>query len=231
MAELTLSRGLTNSFSIFETYYQYHFPDLSHSTISWIGSLQLFLTLFVGVPTGKYLDAGYIRPVVVAGVAFEVVGMVLTSFCKEFWQLVLAQGVCVGIGCGMLAFTSAAVIPFYFTKRRMLAAGTVSTGSSIGKSTRATLAPEMVLLTSYATAGVVYPLMMRELFDKVGFGWAVRTLSLVMLVTLSISLVLLKPHAKHTKDVPMFNMAFLCDTPYTLFILGRPLCLVLRDQN
>lgn len=85
------------------------------------------------MPTSKYLDAGYIRPVVMTGIAFEVVGMVLTSFCNEFWQLALAQGVCVGIGCGMLAFTSAAVIPFYFTKRRMLAAGCVSTGSSIGK--------------------------------------------------------------------------------------------------
>jgi hypothetical protein len=70
-------------------------------------------------------------------------------------------------------------------------------------------------------AGVVYPLMMRELFDRVGFGWAVRALSLVMLVTLSISLVLLEPHAKNVKDVPLFDMAFLRDTPYTLFILGR----------
>jgi MFS family permease len=73
------------------------------------------------------------RPVVVAGILFEVVGMLLTSFSREFWHLILAQGICVGIGCGTLAFTSAAVIPFYFTKRRMLAAGTVSTGSSVGK--------------------------------------------------------------------------------------------------
>jgi MFS family permease len=107
-------------------------PTLSHSTLSWIGSLQLFLTLFVGVFAGRLLDAGYMRGVVVAGIVFEVGGMLATSFCRDFWHFVVAQGVCVGMGSGLLAFTSAAVIPFYFEKRRMLAAGVVSTGSSVG---------------------------------------------------------------------------------------------------
>lgn len=126
--------GLTNSFSIFETHYMHTFPHLSHSTISWIGSLQLFLTLFIGVFAGKAIDGGYVRTVVVTGIVFEVVGMLTTSFCREFWHVVLTQGVVVGMGSGMLAFTSAAIIPFYFVKRRMLAAGVVSTGSSVGES-------------------------------------------------------------------------------------------------
>lgn len=130
---LTILRGLTNSFAIFETYYTHEFPDLSHSSIAWIGSLQLFLTLFIGVFAGRFLDSGHVRAVVVTGITFEVVGMLMTSFCERYWQLVLAQGICVGIGCGMLAFTSAAIIPYYFVKRRMLAAGIVSTGSSIGE--------------------------------------------------------------------------------------------------
>jgi hypothetical protein len=69
--------------------------------------------------------------------------------------------------------------------------------------------------------GVVYPLMMRELFDKVGFGWAVRIGSLVMLGTLESSLVLLKPHARNAKKGKLFDVAFLRDVPYTLFILGE----------
>ena len=125
--------GLTNSFSIFETHYIHVFPHISHSTISWIGSLQLFLTLFIGVFAGKAIDGGHVRVVVVTGIIFEVAGMLGTSWCKEFWQVVLCQGVVVGMGSGMLAFTSAAVIPHYFVKRRMLAAGVVSTGSSVGE--------------------------------------------------------------------------------------------------
>ena len=95
--------------------------------------MQLFLTLFVGVFAGWLLDRGYLRSVLITGIAFEVIGMVMTSLCDTYWQLLLAQGICVGIGSGMLAFTSAAIIPFYFTERRMLAAGIVSTGSSIGR--------------------------------------------------------------------------------------------------
>jgi len=63
--------------------------------------------------------------------------------------------------------------------------------------------------------------MMRELFEKVGFGWAVRILSFVMLATLLISLAVLKPHTKIKKNVPLFKLAFLRDTPYTLFIIGK----------
>ncbi|KAF1947196.1 major facilitator superfamily transporter [Clathrospora elynae] len=194
--------GLTNSFSIFETHYKRQFRTISHSNIAWIGSLQLFLTLFIGVFAARYLDGGHVRAVVVTGILFQVAGMLLTSFSNRFWQFVLVQGVCVGVGSGTLAFTSAAIIPFYFTKRRMLAAGVVSTGSSV--------------------AGVVYPLMMRELFQKVGFGWAVRILSLVMLATPSVSLVVLKPQytIKQKKNGPLFNAAFLRDTPYTLFIIS-----------
>lgn len=126
-------RGLTNSFSIFESHYTTLFPSLTHSTLSWPGSLQLFLTLFIGAFTSRYLDAGYLRPVVAIGIAFEVAGMLATSFCREFWQLVLAQGVVVGVGSGMLAFTSAAVVPFWWVRWRMGVAGLVSTGSSVGK--------------------------------------------------------------------------------------------------
>ncbi|KAK7185495.1 MFS general substrate transporter [Paraphaeosphaeria sporulosa] len=192
--------GLTNSFSIFETYYNQKFQHISHSNISWIGSMQLFLTLFVGVFAGWLLDRGHLRIVLVTGIAFEVVGIAMTSLCTTYWHLLLAQGVCVGIGSGTLAFTSAAIIPFYFAKRRMLAAGIVSTGSSV--------------------AGVVYPLMMRELFDKVGFAWAVRVLALVMLGGLSMSLVILRPHSSARKERALLRSDLLRDAPYTIFIVS-----------
>jgi hypothetical protein len=56
---------------------------------------------------------------------------------------------------------------------------------------------------------------------RIGFGWAVRVLALVMLVTLSLALVLLKSHAKHASNAPLFDLSFLRDVPYTLFILGK----------
>jgi hypothetical protein len=69
--------------------------------------------------------------------------------------------------------------------------------------------------------GAVLVCEARELFDKVGFGWAVQIGSLVMLGTLGSSLVLLKPHARNVKKGKLFDVAFLRDVPYTLFILGE----------
>lgn len=63
--------------------------------------------------------------------------------------------------------------------------------------------------------------MMRELFDKVGFGWAVRILGFVMLGGLSMSLLLLKPHAQVRKKRAIVQSTLLRDTPYTIFIFGR----------
>lgn len=63
--------------------------------------------------------------------------------------------------------------------------------------------------------------MMRELFAKVGFGWAVRSLALIMLVALCTSLVVLKPHTQKKQSGPLFKFEMLRDSSYTLFILGK----------
>jgi hypothetical protein len=63
--------------------------------------------------------------------------------------------------------------------------------------------------------------MLRELFERVGFGWAVRVLSLVMLVTLGVSLMLLRPQKRNERRGRMFDMGMLRDGSYTLFILGE----------
>lgn len=127
-------RGLTNSFGVFETFYT---EDLlktsSASAISWIGSIQLFLTMVVGVFAGWFLDAGYLQPLLLAGSFLEVFGMFMTSLCTKYWQVLLAQGICVGLGSGLLGLTSVAVIPLYFSKKRMIALGIAATGSSLGQ--------------------------------------------------------------------------------------------------
>jgi MFS family permease len=67
------------------------------------------------------------------GTIFEVVGLLATSFSTKFWQLFLAQGVCVGIGSGMLGLLPVAVIALYFEDKRMLATGIAATGASFGE--------------------------------------------------------------------------------------------------
>jgi hypothetical protein len=56
----------------------------------------------------------------------------MTSLAKEFWQTMLAQGIGIGIGTGLIFLPALSVISQYFLKRRSLALGIVTTGSSVG---------------------------------------------------------------------------------------------------
>lgn len=62
-------------------------------------------------------------------------GMIVTGLCSRYWQLLLAQGMMVGLGSGLLFLPSIAVLPQYFEKRRALATGIDSSGSAIGART------------------------------------------------------------------------------------------------
>lgn len=126
-------RGLPNFFGAFETYYTtVLLPTSRPSSIAWIGSTQLFLSMLIGLFAGRLLDTGYARLVFVVGSFLEVFGMLMTSVCHQHWQLLLSQGICVGIGSGLLGQTSLVVIPLYFKSRRMIAIGIAATGASLG---------------------------------------------------------------------------------------------------
>ncbi len=86
----------------------------------------------MGVITGVLFDHGYLRSLLYTGSFLVVLGMVLTGLCSEYWQLLLSQGILVGVGTGCLFLPSVAVLPQYFEKKRGLATGIGSSGSAIG---------------------------------------------------------------------------------------------------
>ena len=87
----------------------------------------------LGILVGPLYDYGYLRSLVATGAVLVIVGMLMTGLCSQYWQLLLAQGVVVGLGSGFLFLPSIAVLPQYFEKRRALATGIGSSGSAIGK--------------------------------------------------------------------------------------------------
>lgn len=127
--------GLTNSYGTFQTYYSSDaspIPSYASSSLSWIGSVQSFLTMFMGSLAGPLVDAGYMRTALIAGTCLEVVGLLATSFSTQLWQLFLFQGLTVGLGSGMLSTASLTIIPLYFQKKKMTASGIAASGSAIG---------------------------------------------------------------------------------------------------
>ena len=95
--------------------------------------MQGFLLLMIGVVTGPIYDAGHFQALIRTGSFLVVFGMMMTSLCTQYWQVMLAQGVCIGLGSGCIFVPSFALLPQYFTKRRALATGFAVSGSSVGK--------------------------------------------------------------------------------------------------
>lgn len=190
-----------NAFGVFQTYYENN--PLWHQTasnISWIGSIQAFLLLIIGVVTGPAYDAGYFRALITTGAVLIPLGFMMTSLAKEYWQTMLAQAFCIGIGNGCLFIPSVAILPQYFSTRKALANGVAASGSSFG--------------------GVIYPIVFRRVQQQLGFGWATRILGFISFVTVWFSVLVMRPrvmpkHKRHLTDLAAFK-----EVPYTLFCIG-----------
>jgi nitrate/nitrite transporter NarK len=82
--------------------------------------------------SGRALDAGRILPsTIMVGIVFQLVGIFTMSVAKTYWQLLLTQGICTGIGGGIFFVLIVGLCNTYFAKRRGLALGTVTSGNSL----------------------------------------------------------------------------------------------------
>lgn len=180
-SSLTVFRGLINAFGVFQEYYSSIDPPIStNSSISWTGTVQIFLLLLAGSATGKLVDSGLARRMASAGGVVITLAMILTSFSGEFtsdhrprfYQIFLSQGALSGLGMSLLLVPSTAVVPTYFVAQRALAVGLANTGASVG--------------------GIVYPILTRQLLGLLGFSWTVRAIALVVAITAGLGALFLR---------------------------------------
>lgn len=191
--------GIVNSFGLFQTYYTTALGR-APSDISWIGSVQIFLLFFVGALTGRLTDAGYFRHVFLLGVAFQLVGIFTASVASAYWQLLLAQGICLGLGNGCLFCPCMSTLSTYFRRRRSLAIGIAACGS--------------------ATGGLVFPSMVRQLAPVQGFPAALRAIGYVQVATFVVVVVFLRQRIPPRKSGPLVEWRAFAEGEYTLYALG-----------
>ena len=193
--------GLLNTFGVFQTYYESGtlFKE-SSSNIAWIGGIQAYMLLTVGFFSGPIYDRGYLRTLVIVGSFGVVFGLMMLSICTTYWQALLAQGFVVGIGAGCLFVPCVAVLPTYFNTKLGLAIGLASAGSSLG--------------------GVIYPIVLYELIDTLGFGWSVRVLAFIALGTLLIPVAVMKMRVKPPKARALADWSAFTDWGWSVFTIA-----------
>ncbi|KAH6652536.1 major facilitator superfamily domain-containing protein [Truncatella angustata] len=194
--------GLVNCFGVYQTYYeQVLLPSSSSSSISWIGSIQGFLLLAGGLFSGPLFDMGYFRHLLCSGLFLIIFGQFMTSLCTEYYQVLLAQGICIGLGCALCFSPSTAILSQYFSRRIALATGIGSSGSPV--------------------AGAVLPIAFNQLVSRIGFGWATRVIAFILMGVAVIPLLFFKtrlPPSKHRRA--LVDMSALTDVTYMTFVIG-----------
>lgn len=129
----------------------------SPSDIAWIGTVQGFILLLVGIITGPIYDLGYFRALIMSGTFLLVFGMMMLSIADQYYQIFLAQAIVAGLGAGCLFVPSVGIVTQYFTTKRALATGIAAAGGSIGTSTTKALHPGiMARLTGRMFQAVLY---------------------------------------------------------------------------
>ncbi len=82
--------------------------------------------------TGPIFDRGYIRELLIIGSVITVLGVMMLSLAHEYYQVLLAQGVCVGIGSAILYVPSISLVASRFERHRALAVFVATSGTAVG---------------------------------------------------------------------------------------------------
>ncbi|KAK5993252.1 MFS-type transporter [Cladobotryum mycophilum] len=191
--------GYASTFGVYQLHYVQTL-NLPSAQVSWIGSVQVFLTFATCVFSGRLTDMGHARPTLAAGTFLAVFGTFMTSLAHAYWQIFLAQGVCVGIGLGLAFMPAISVVSSYFKKNRSFALALSAVGTSIGSTS--------------------FPAMIQYLTPQIGFHWAVRCAGFLVLFMAVMANLLLRPRLAPRKVGPWFEWAAFRELPYLLFSMA-----------
>lgn len=189
---LFCSFGQMNAFGTYQSWYSDHqLSSHSQFSISWIGSLQLWTFFFMGGPIGRLFDAYGPSPVMLFGTLLLTFSTLMTSVSTKYYEFLLFQGFFFGLSVASLFYPSLAAVSTHFDKYRASALGVAAAGSGVG--------------------GVVYPIMLRQLFLRAGYAWAVRASTLLSAACCVIAIVTVRKKGRKKcsgwMDVKMFKDA------------------------
>lgn len=127
--------GSTTGVGAFQDYYQRTLlSSYTPSAISWIGTVNATFLISIGTLAGPLFDRGYVKELMLLGSVLVVFGQMMLSLSTKYYQIMLTQGFCIGIGSGLIYVPTIAMITTQFTSKRAIAMGFITSGGSIGMS-------------------------------------------------------------------------------------------------
>ncbi|KAI1363257.1 MFS transporter, MCP family, solute carrier family 16, member 6 [Xylaria arbuscula] len=184
--------GVVASYGVYLAHYLSHdlFPEATPIDYAFIGGFNFAFALLVAPLATPLLRVFDVRVPMSFGIVFLTVGFISASYASKVWHLYLSQGLCVGIGVGLVYVPATSVIPQWFSKRRSLANGICASGSGIGG-----------LIISFATQG---------LLDSVGLAWSLRITAVIVFFVNLVATLMMRSRNKDIKPaLHIFNFRLL----------------------
>ncbi|KAI0176616.1 MFS transporter-like protein [Pestalotiopsis sp. NC0098] len=158
--------GLNSSYAVFLAYYLRNqtIEGASALGFAFVGGLSIGIALLVSpIATALVGLNGFgTRKTIWLGTIFETASFIGASFTGELWHLILSQGICFGIGMGLIFVASVPVPSQWFTKKRSLANACAAAGSGFG--------------------GLTYSLGTNAMISSIGLAWTFRVLAIICFV-------------------------------------------------
>ncbi|EME47016.1 hypothetical protein DOTSEDRAFT_145331 [Dothistroma septosporum NZE10] len=189
---MTACFGYMNTVGTYQAYLATH--QLSHyseSTIGWIFSIYIFLAFGAGVQIGPLFDQYGPFWLIVTGACCTLLSIFLLGICTAYWHFILVFGVLGGLGNAFIFTPSVSAVGHFFLKKRGNATGIATCGGALG--------------------GVIFPLMLQNLFPKVGWAWATRIQGFIYIFLLLVAICLIrsrlppKPNSSAIPDPQVFR--------------------------
>ncbi|KEQ80623.1 MFS general substrate transporter [Aureobasidium pullulans EXF-150] len=182
-------RGFLSAYGSYQIYYE---------------TVEGILIILGGVVSSPIYDRGFVRKLLLVGSALVVAGIILLSLSTKFYQVLLTQGFCVGVGSGMLYTPSIALVSSCFHKRRAHAICLATCGTAFG--------------------GILYPIVFVKLLPRIGFAWTTQVLGLITLVELTIAMSIMIPHTKQrartSESRRLFDLKALYEPMFAIYCLA-----------
>ncbi|KAG7193475.1 uncharacterized protein KQ657_000542 [Scheffersomyces spartinae] len=176
---LIVNLGLINGIGAIQAYVSLHqMANVSEFSIAWIFSVYLCLAYSFGIFVGPAFDRYGTFSLLVISTALIFLGLMGAALLTEIWHFILSF-ISMGIGNGVGMTPLIGVINHWFLKKRGYCTGLATSGGSVG--------------------GLIFPLMLRSLYENVGFAWALRTLAFFCLGCMGLAMVLVKERIRRSK--------------------------------
>lgn len=170
--------GICASYGVYLSYYlsENVFPGSNDIDYAFVGGAN-FAAALVTAPAVNWLLRHFgTHPVMVGGCVIWCLGWVTASFAKTLWQLILSQGICIGIGLGAIWQPSTGIVSQWFQRKRSMAQGITSAGSGF--------------------IGVIYSVSTTHMIANLSLAWSLRITGITSTLVLIVATCLIRDRNK-----------------------------------